>query len=351
MTNYTQEWDLEGNLNTSGVYIVRYIEQSFKDYFPQYSEFHPFNSGYSSNAYFEEDFFCLEIKEIISHMPHAGTLKDQILIADCKEIFKRNKFPEFVDVLSGLEKHKIDHSKFVYIGQLNGNKLSWLHIQQQVVSFLNECVVPRILALNIKRVNDAIPTPPSYDTTTILNNTYVLESENGMSQGSAFHVKGVGIITCDHCIRDENSGKIFDDLVLFRGNDHGKKFPVEVLKFNKDLDVAILKVDSDVLSEGLEIGNSDKLNQMDHIAVAGFPNYNYGDNGIFSPGLIVGFRTYSGIRHLLVNSPLISGNSGGPAIDKENKVIGIAVTGADKMSNAHLTEKHGIIPIDVINLI
>ena len=66
---------------------------------------------------------------------------------------------------------------------------------------------------------------------------------------------------------------------------------------------------------------------------------------------ISGFRSYSGLRHILVNSPLIAGNSGGPAFDKNSKVIGIAVTGADKMSTAHETEKHGLIPIEALNYI
>lgn len=113
--------------------------------------------------------------------------------------------------------------------------------------------------------------------------------------------------------------------------------------------MAILSTDASILKEGLEIGNSDKLKQLSHIGIAGFPNYNFGDNGIFSPGLVVGFRTYSGLRHILINSPLISGNTAGPAFDKDSKVIGVAVTGADRMSNAHKTEKHGLIPIEAIN--
>ena len=120
---------------------------------------------------------------------------------------------------------------------------------------------------------------------------------------------------------------------------------------NSSIDLALLEVDKDFLNDGLERGATDNLKQMEHVAISGFPNYNYGDNGIFSPGLIVGFRVYSGIRHILVNTPLISGNSGGPAINKDNLLFGIEVTGSERMSQAHETEKHGLIPIDVIDLI
>lgn len=188
-----------------------------------------------------------------------------------------------------------------------------------------------------------------FDINKLFEDIYVIESESGMIQGTAFHLRNIGLITCDHCIRDEQTNQIFNDISIFKGNDFAKKFPVEVLKSNRDLDVALLEIPLELKGQmGLELGSSNNLQHLEKISVAGFPNYNFGDNGIFSPGLIVGFRKYSGIRHLLVNCPLISGNSGGPAFNSDSNVIGIAVTGADKMSKAHETEKHGIIPIEAI---
>jgi hypothetical protein len=348
---YKQEWDLKGDLNTAGMSIVSYIKQVIKEQLPEYSEFFPFKIGYSSNVYLEGDFFCLQITENGSQIPIVGELKDQSIINLSKKVFEANVFPSFEESNSILNDLGFTFDTFTYIGQRDGNKLCWPHITENVVKWLNHIVVPRIKDMNIKRVKDAIPIPPNYDMQRILNNIYVIESEEGMLQGTAFHLKDIGLITCDHCIRDPESKEIFNDLKIFRGNDFSKKIEVTVKSFNTSIDVALLEVDAKFLNDGLEKGKTDNLKQMNHVAIAGFPNYNFGDNGIFSPGLIVGFRVYSGIRHLLVNTPLISGNSGGPAIDKDNLVIGIAVTGAEKMSIAHETEKHGLIPIDVIDLI
>jgi len=91
------------------------------------------------------------------------------------------------------------------------------------------------------------------------------------------------------------------------------------------------------------------LELQQDIAIAGFPNYTFGDEGSFIQSKIASFRNYSGIRHILVSNPIISGNSGGPGLNAKGEVVGIAVTGADKMSNANKTEKHGLIPIDAIN--
>jgi S1-C subfamily serine protease len=63
---------------------------------------------------------------------------------------------------------------------------------------------------------------------------------------------------------------------------------------------------------------------------------------------VTGFRMRSGIRRILVDAHIISGNSGGPVLDKDNRVIGIAVTGADNERDAPDTENHGVIPIDAL---
>jgi S1-C subfamily serine protease len=83
--------------------------------------------------------------------------------------------------------------------------------------------------------------------------------------------------------------------------------------------------------------------------MSGFPNYRISDSGISIPGLVVGFRTISGLRRILTNASIIAGNSGGPVFDERSRVIGIAVTRADRMEEANETENHGIIPVNAIN--
>jgi len=187
----------------------------------------------------------------------------------------------------------------------------------------------------------------TYEIENLFRNIFVIESEIGMVQGTAFHLKGIGIITCDHCIRNED-GKILSDIKIFRGSDLNKKYDVEIVKTNKDLDVAILNTSTEFLDSGLTAGVSSNLIQLQEIGVAGYPNYNFGDHGFFYTGKITGFRNYCGIRHILVSCPLISGNSGGPAFNDSEEVIGIVMTGADKMSKANETEKHGLIPIEIV---
>lgn len=188
-----------------------------------------------------------------------------------------------------------------------------------------------------------IPTPPIYNIQKVLDNIYIIESAAEAKQGTAFHMKGVGLISYHHSIAP--------DSMVFKASDIGKKYPTTILKSHPVIDLAIFNSNELPLNEGLDMGDLDKVRLNDHVAVAGFPNHNHGDTGIFSPGLAIGFRPVSGIRRLLVNTPLIAGNSGGPIISGDGKVIGVAVTGADKMESAATTEDHGVIPISAINLV
>ena len=45
---------------------------------------------------------------------------------------------------------------------------------------------------------------------------------------------------------------------------------------------------------------------------------------------------------------LFIAENGGPVITAGNKVIGVAVTGAERMEESQETENHGIIPIDAL---
>jgi len=193
-----------------------------------------------------------------------------------------------------------------------------------------------------------------YDIEKIFDNTFVLESEAWASQATAFYLRGFGIVTCDHCVRKNGDEPFYPDLVLYRRNDLKRKARVTVVKSHAHLDLAILKLtaeEDDFLGEGLEKGDSDVVRQLDQVVAAGFPNYNFGDSGVTTEGKVIGMRAISGVQHFLVSNPLVEGNSGGPVFNKEGRVIGVVVTGSDSLRTAPKTEKHGLVPINTLNLL
>jgi len=168
---------------------------------------------------------------------------------------------------------------------------------------------------------------------------WVLECSETNRQGTAFLVSDVGLITCHHVVGPNT--------VAFHPDDQERRYAVAVLRSNAALDIAVLE--RPVAGPGLELDQSGAvLNYEDYVRVSGYPNFRPADQIYSVAGKVVGIRVVSTIRRLLTDAPIIAGQSGGPVLDAQNRVIGIAATGADRMEAAPRTEDHGIIPISAL---
>lgn len=193
----------------------------------------------------------------------------------------------------------------------------------------------------------------TFDVKSIFENVFIIESESIARQGTAFYLKDIGIITCDHCLRDD-AGNLCKDALIYKHDKIGDRVPIKIIKTDKNYDLAVLELAVELpgfLGTGLEKGSADKLERTDVIGVAGFPNYNFGDSGNFTSGSVSMFRTISSIRHILVTNPLVEGNSGGPGIDRLGQVVGIVTTGTSTFAKTSTTEKHGLTPIELVDLL
>ncbi len=169
------------------------------------------------------------------------------------------------------------------------------------------------------------------------------DPKNGLvvKQGTAFALAGIGLVTCAHVVHDSETE-------AFQVTNLNARFKVTVLAKNDDLDLAVLEIDHNSPIE-LAAANPGEVKPLDAVTVLGFPNYNVGDGVLIHRGHVTGFRPRHGIRRVLVNASIVQGNSGGPVLDQYNRVIGVAVTGASDEANAHLTENHGVIPVDAFS--
>ncbi|ASY44968.1 hypothetical protein CJD35_11340 [Sphingobium xenophagum] len=203
---------------------------------------------------------------------------------------------------------------------------------------------------NRQRVKYAVPQPPTWDVETIANSCWVVESEEGCSQGTAFAIDGGRFVTCHHVLHGPD-GEPFSDLVIFQPNKPSERYEIDDVRSNKILDIAMFR--SSVAPEYiLKLSQDKEFRVMSHVAVCGFPNFRPGQTCSISPGLVVAIRpSKGGIRRLLTNAGIVAGMSGGPAVSHENTVIGVCANGAAYMQDVRDTEDQAIVPITTLDLI
>ena len=165
------------------------------------------------------------------------------------------------------------------------------------------------------------------------------------NQGTAFSLEGIGIISCYHTI------SISEKLHIFKSYNPSVRVNLNIKKHNKDMDIAIFEKMGGLEYVDLKKGNSDRMNIGDTVKVIGFPNYADGATIQIFEGKVNGTKEWFGFKRLYVDASIICGNSGGPVLNKNNEVIGIAATGKDKHEDSSQQVEFGVIPIDSINKI
>jgi hypothetical protein len=337
------EWKLSnGPLADIGFAIANTTTEVANQQVADLAELFPLKSNWELQGHIDEEWLIIRITERYgSGIPAVGELKGGELDYIKRKILPFKPRPHSA-LFALLGFGWFSFQRFTYVGPYRDSHACWPDLNQHLIDWLNHIVLPEVLRRNETRILRAIPKPPQFNLEIIRSACWILECEESSTQGTAFYLKGTGLISCQHVLGPKT--------VAFHPDNISKQYPVTVIAQNETIDVAILNIEQK-LTHGLSAGSADNLKVMDHVAVAGFPNYRYGDTGVIIPGLVVGFRMVSGIRRILTNAPIVAGNSGGPVLGGDNHVIGIAVTGAEIMDRAQETENHGIIPIDALNLI
>lgn len=164
--------------------------------------------------------------------------------------------------------------------------------------------------------------------------------DQGESRGSGFFIDNQGhIITNAHVINQALKVWILIPSL-------GKcMVPVDILGVSVDWDLALLKIQDDVIDEVrellggdipfLSLGDSDTVHRMDEVLALGFP---LGHESLKSTAGHINGR----FDHLIqMSAPINPGSSGGPCLNIKGEVIGINSAGVEKAQNVGL-----IIPIN-----
>ncbi len=232
---------------------------------------------------------------------------------------RRGKQPCFANVVRG---------KVEFIGSVRGhtNPLYWRLLRQYADLHIRDIDK----SYQLREPDEFI----EYDSQELKRALWVLIDKTTNLQSTAFFLKDVGLVTCDHAIGDP------DSLFIFASSDPLEThFQVTVATRDQRLDLAILKAPSVSAPKFLLAGDDDLIRQRDPIRLLGFPQHHSGAEASIYEGYLVHQYKFEGVRRFHISAPIMKGNSGGPVLNSENRVVGIAIKGGDE------DQLNGVVPI------
>jgi len=154
--------------------------------------------------------------------------------------------------------------------------------------------------------------------------------------GSGFFVSKDGLIATNYHVIENGYGAVIKSL-------DGKVLKdVYLISFDKDKDIALLKVD-ETTAFYARLGNSDSISQGDKIVTIGNPE---GLQNTISDGIVSGIREIEGMKLFQITCPISGGSSGGPLYNLDGDVIGITTLVSKIGQNLNFA-----VPINYLKLI
>lgn len=136
-----------------------------------------------------------------------------------------------------------------------------------------------------------------------------------LALGSGFVIDNGVIATNFHVIENSSGG-----FVKFIGKE--EKYSIKgIIEKSEKYDLAILAIETFNASK-LTFGNYDNVSVGDQIYAIGNPN---GLEGTFSQGIVSGLRKIENDELLQITAPISPGSSGGPVLNQNAEIIGLAV--------------------------
>ena len=246
-------------------------------------------------------------------------------IINNKETSPYKNKPKFNDIILG---------KIRYIGMIKGQKSP---------------IYKRLLNQYNKNMNNGHPEYPLDSISEIEKSLWVIESWNKetnikVKQGTGFMLKNYGLVTASHVILDGG-------IEVYKQSDTSKKYTAQLVKRNPIRDIAIIKIDSLTSPMLFELNKADSGNLKigTNITIAGFPDFRVGNSIHINDSRITSMSTRHATNYLVIKDTIVSGMSGGPMLDINNKVVGVITDGVSDFLTPKDSAYFAGVPINYID--
>ncbi|MBR3885052.1 MAG: trypsin-like peptidase domain-containing protein [Clostridia bacterium] len=248
-----------------------------------------------------------------------------------------------------------DNSEFGLISFING-KLAYY---KSVVGEDNPCY-NKLCKLYNNTIEYKYKNCKSSKQELIDNAMFIIETSEG--QGTAFLLKDLGLVTCKHCLGFKHDdfcteeeliifNKQNEDIIYaYRVSNPENRFKLKLKKIFKESDLAILELLTDEILQYYFYPSKERLDiHSKNCTLLGFPNHSKGSSISEINNIQVSSKkAYFGRDYYCLDKPIITGNSGGPLLNEQNEVLGIACKGAGDITSASETDFNGVIPIELL---
>lgn len=155
-------------------------------------------------------------------------------------------------------------------------------------------------------------------------------------QGTAFAYKNIGLITCDHLFRyqDDFTNLIdIDDVpnanIIIKNPISGKEWRGKIVHRDKYRDLAVIKFDDrNSPTHRHFIGLETPITRNAKGFLIGFPNQSAGKQANVLQSTVINSFPLTCFQRIEISNTIRKGNSGGPFVDENFRVAGVAQQGA-----------------------
>lgn len=221
---------------------------------------------------------------------------------------------------------------------------SILYVIKGKIAFFNSVRTERdpIYTKIIKRYNALVDDKhkfrvyaPSNPELNAINSLWVIESgdnDEADYQGSGFLLNNVGIVTCAHVVSENK--QILKNISAFKCTNPTETFKIKVNRICHHRDVAICEFVNDDAANPPPNNCIDKAstsaNLQDKVKLLGFPAYSTGSSHYIADSKVAKTYLIGAIPMFEIDKMIRAGNSGGPILNTNFEVVGIATQGANK---------------------
>jgi hypothetical protein len=173
--------------------------------------------------------------------------------------------------------------------------------------------------------------------------TALVEVKTRGEYGSAFCIHPSGLfVTNAHVVQSTipaapgtPTPPVEITLVLNSGTKTEKTYSAKVVRVDKELDLALLRIDGAKDLPALTLGSDEKLTELEDVVACGFPfgialapgKKEYPAVSINAGSITSLRRKDDRLQRIQLDAAVNPGNSGGPLLDKSGKVVGVIVAG------------------------